>query len=168
MIRARDTALLVLAALAIGCAGDRRRSPACGLALVAAPTLILQRLTDLRAVLTDAPRGLPERLPARVVGTRQGEVLVSYDEQRLVLGYQGAAFPSDTQYAFGLLIVDDTTQRAVGVLIYGSSEVPRPYPRLGTVTGDGTTVLGLYGLRLAWADVSNPRCPLLGDTTSAR
>lgn len=147
--------------------GGRSRVPPCGLGTAAAPTVILQRL-DAGYALSEVPRGLPERLPARVIGERaQGHVVVAYEGNRLVLGYQGPNFPADTVYSFGLLVVDDSTQRVPGVLIYGSSNVPRMRQSLGSVTG-GTQTLGLYGVRVDWIEMNNPRCPLLGDTAAAR
>ena len=161
-------ALTLLAAgfVAAAC-GGRSRVPPCGLGTAAAPTVILQRLDGAYA-LSEVPRGLPPRLPARVVGERQqGEVLVAYEGTRLVLGYQGPSFPSDTMFAFGLLVVDDSTQRVQGVLIYPSSNVPRLRTVLGAITGGGMA-LGLYGVRVDWIEMNNPRCPLLGDTAAAR
>jgi len=157
-MRARTPLLAVLLA---ACAGDAARSPACGLALIAGPTLIQQQLLNARALITQAPRGLPGTLPAMVIQQKQAEVLVGYDaEARIVLGYQGSGFP--TRGGYGLLVVDDTSQRAMGVLIFESEE-PNRHPRLGTVTGGGGAVaLNLYGVRVDWASVSNPRCPLLG------
>lgn len=150
---------LGLAVLLAGCAGDASRSPACGLALIAGPTLIQQQLLNARAVITDPPRGLPESLPAMVIQQRQAGVRIGYDaEGRIVMGYEGPGFP--TRGGYGLLVVDDTSQRAMGVLIYESEE-PKQHPRLGTVTGGGAA-LTLYGVRVDWASVSNPRCPLLG------
>lgn len=147
--------------------GGRSRVPPCGLGTAAAPMVILQRL-EAGYALSEIPRGLPERLPARVINERaQGQVLVAYEGSRLVLGYQGPGFPADTAYAFGLLVVDDSTQSVPGVLIYGSSTVPRMRQSLGSVTG-GNQMLGLYGVRVDWIEMNNPRCPLLGDTTSAR
>lgn len=158
----------MLAGLTIAAAcGGRSRVPPCGLGTAAAPTVILQRLEGGYA-LSDVPRGLPERLPARVVGERQqGEVLVAYEGTRLMLGYQGPSFPSDTMFSFGLLVVDDSTQRVTGVLIYPSSNVPRLRSSLGSITGGGQA-LTLFGVRVDWIEMNNPRCPLLGDTTSAR
>jgi hypothetical protein len=148
-----------LALLALACAGDAARSPTCGMALLVGPTMIRERLFDARAIIIDAPRGLPGTLPAMVIQQRQAEVLVGYDAQgRIVMGYQGPGFP--TRGGYGLLVVDDTSQRAMGVLVYESEE-PKDHPRLGTVSGAGTT-LNLYGVRVDWASVSNPRCPLLG------
>src|SRR5439155_894956 len=74
-VRALVPALLVALG---GCGGDRARSPSCGLAQMVGPTLIQQQLTKAPYVITDAPRGLPPSLPARVAATPpQGEVLVA-------------------------------------------------------------------------------------------
>jgi hypothetical protein len=161
----RGVVSLLLAGLAVAACGGRSRTPPCGLGTAAAPTVILQRL-DAGYALSEVPRGLPDRLPARVIGERQGEVLVAHEGNRLALGYQGAGFPTDTTYAFGLLVVDDSTQRVVGVLLYGSSTVPRQRPVLGSVTG-GSQSLALYGVRVDWVELNNPRCPLLGDGGAA-
>jgi hypothetical protein len=152
---------LVAVTVAIAaCGGDASRSPACGLALIAAPTLIQQQLLNARAVITDAPRGLPDSLPAMVIQQTQASVRVGYDPEgrSIVMGYLGPGFP--TRGGYGLLVVDDTSHRAVGVLIFESEE-PKQHPRLGTITG-GAAALNLYGVRVDWAGVSDPRCPLLG------
>jgi hypothetical protein len=151
--------LVTLTIAVAACGGDAGRSPACGLAIIAAPTLIQQQLLNARAVITDAPRGLPDSLPAMVIQQKQASVRVGYDaEQRIVMGYEGPGFP--TRGGYGLLVVDDTSHRAVGVLVFESEE-PRQHPRLGTIAGGGAA-LNLYGVRVDWASVSNPRCPLLG------
>ena len=150
---------IALAALAAACGGDPSRSATCGFALAAGPTLIQQQLTNPRAVIAEAPRGLPEALPARVAGrAEQGSVIVAYDDGRLLMGYEGASFP--TRPAHALLVVDDTSQRAVGVLVY-DREGPPDHPRLGSVQGPQNEV-PLHGVIVDWASVSNPRCPLLG------
>jgi len=168
MTRPRRRVLsLILGWLFVAACGGRSRVPPCGLGTAAAPTVILQRL-DAGYAFSEVPRGLPERLPARVINERQqGEVLVAYEGNHLMLGYQGPGFPTDTTLAFGLLLVDDSTQRVPGVLIYGSSTVPRLRQSLGAVPGGGQS-LGVFGVRVDWIEMNNPRCPLLGDTTSAR
>ena len=151
--------LVALTVAVAACGGDASRSPACGLAIIAAPTLIQQQLLNARATITDAPRGLPDSLPAMVIQQKQASVRVGYDaEGRIVMGYEGPGFPARGGY--GLLVVDDTSHRAMGVLIYESEE-PKQHTRLGTITG-GAAALNLYGVRVDWASVSNPRCPLLG------
>ena len=149
----------------LSCAGDRSRSPTCGMAQLIGPSLIQDRLRHLPFVLTDAPRGLPGTLPVRVVGvTQQSTVAVTYSKGALTMEHQGAGFPaasvSDTT-AYGILVVDDSTQRAQGVLIYESRRPPEGYPSIGALTGVDRT-MPLYGVRVDWANVSNPKCPLLG------
>jgi len=158
--------LLAIPVLVAACGGDASRSPACGLAVIAGPALIEQRFHNARAVITDPPRGLPDSLPAMVIQQRQASVHVGYDAEgkAIVMEYVGASFP--TRGGYGLLVVDDTSQRAVGVLVYEGVE-PRNYPRLGTITG-GAATANLYGVRVDWAGVSNPRCPFLGAASPAQ
>ena len=150
----------------LSCGGDRSRSsPTCGMAQLIGPSLIQDRLRQLPFVLTDAPRGLPGTLPVRVVGTRQqSTALVSYTKATLTMEYQGAGFPAGSvsdSTAYAVLVVDDSTQRAQGVLIYESRRPPLGYPSIGTLTGESLTI-PLYGVRVDWAGVSNQKCPLLG------
>jgi hypothetical protein len=152
-------AAVALALGASACRSDASRSPACGIAILAGPAVIHEQLNNARALITDAPRGLPDRLPAMVIQQKPAAVQVGYDaDGRILLGYEGPGFPP--RGGFGLLVVDDTSQRAMGVLIFEGQE-PSNHPRLGSVTGAGPT-LNLYGVRVDWAGVSNPRCPLLG------
>jgi len=153
---------VVLSVVVAACGGDASRSPACGLALIAGPTLIREHLLNARAVITDPPRGLPGSLPAMVIQQTRASVRVGYDaDGRIVMGYEGPGFP--TRGGYGLLVVDDTSHRAVGILIFESEE-PKQHPQLGTITG-GAATLNLYGVRVDWASVSNPTCPLLGAPT---
>ena len=151
--------------LFLSCGGDRTRSPTCGMAQLIGPSLIQDRLRHLPFVLTDAPRGLPGTLPVRVVGvTQQSAVAVSYTKGALTMEFQGAGFPATSisdSTAYAILVVDDSTQRAQGLLIYESQRPPEGYPSIGALTGADRTI-PLYGVRVDWANVSNPKCPLLG------
>lgn len=144
--------------LAAACGGERGGSPTCGMALLIGPSAIAQRMTVPRALIATPPRGLVDTLPARVAGEAMGAVLVRYDGERIAMTFQGPRFPAQPGYA--VLVVDDTSQRAVGVLVY-NREGPQDYPALGSVSAGGLTV-PLYGVLVDWASVSNPRCPLLG------
>ena len=147
------------------CGGrDQAHSPTCGMAQLIGPSLIQEQLRALPFVLTEAPRGLPSTLPARVAGSaQQSAVTITTNGPRLTMAYQGANFPPNVSDSavYGLLVVDDSTQRAEGVLVYEGQRPPKTYPQLGTVTG-GDKSIPLYGVRVDWASVSNPRCPLLG------
>ena len=156
MIRRLAVLLVAVAACGRGSSG----SPTCGIAALAGPSLITSQLSNARAVITDPPRGLPDSLGALVIQSRneRGAVLVGRDaEGRISMQYRGQSFP---QRGYGLLVVDDTSQRAMGVLILDQEE-PVQHPAIGTIIG-GSTVLNLYGVRVDWASVSNPRCPLFG------
>src|SRR5439155_1627606 len=109
--------------------------------------------------------GLPGTLPVRVVGvTQQSAVAVSYTKGALTMEFQGAGFPATSisdSTAYAILVVDDSTQRAQGLLIYESRRPPEGYPSIGALTGADRTI-PLYGVRVDWPNVSNPKCPLLG------
>jgi hypothetical protein len=132
------------------------------------PSLIQEQLRLLPFVLTEAPRGLPSTLPARVAGSAQpSTVTITTNGPRLTMVYQGSNFPPSVSESsvYGLLVVDDSTQRAQGVLLYEGQRPPQTYPQLGTVTS-GDRRIPLYGVRVDWTSVSNPRCPLLGAPAS--
>src|SRR5919201_1982849 len=99
--------------LAVACGrGGSSGSPTWGIALIAGPALIQQQLSNARAVLTDPPRGLPDSLPALVIQqkTGAGAVIVGKDaEGKISMQYRGPGFPPQ---GYGLLVVDDTSQRA--------------------------------------------------------
>jgi len=152
--------LLVAAACTRGNSG----SPTCGIALLAGPGLITSQQSNARAVLTDPPRGLPDSLPALVIQQKndRGAVIVGRDaEGKISMQFRGPSFPSR---GYGLLVVDDTSQRAMGVIVLDQEE-PLNHPAIGTIIGGGTT-LNLYGVRVDWASVNNPRCPLFGGPAS--
>ena len=153
----------------VACGGrDRTHSPTCGMAQLIGPSLIQDQLRLSPFVLTEPPRGLPGSLPARVAGNaQQSTVAISYSGQRLAMAYQGPNFPpypSDST-VYALLVVDDSTQRAQGLLLYEGQRPPKSYPQLGTVSG-GDKTIPLYGVRVDWRSVSNPHCPLLGSPAS--
>lgn len=156
---------LVATIVAVACGGDRTRSPTCGMALLIAPTLIQEQLRHLPFVLTEPPRGLPASLPVRVAGpTPQSTVQVTYTKGALTMDYQGTGFPATSvsdSTVYALLVVDDSTQRAQGVLIYESQRPPPGYPSIGQLVA-GDRMIPLFGVRVQWANVSNPRCPLFG------
>ncbi len=159
----RSVVCLLLVLAAAGCTRGSGGSPTCGLAMLAGPSLITSQLANARAVLTDPPRGIPDSLPARVIEQKAGSggngaVIVGRDaEGKISMQFRGPSFPAR---GYGLLVVDDTSQRAMGVLFLDQEE-PARHPAIGTIIG-GSTVLNLYGVRVDWASVSNPRCPLFG------
>ncbi len=155
--------LLLLAAVA--CGRGTGGSPTCGIALLAGPALITSQLANARAALTDPPRGIPDSLPAFVIQLQKndrGAVIVARGAGgKISMQFRGPAFPAR---GYGLLVVDDTSQRAMGVLILDQEE-PADHPSIGTIVGGGTA-LNLYGVRVDWVSVNNPRCPLFGGPAS--
>lgn len=151
-------ALLLL--MAAACSRGTSGSPTCGIALLAGPSMITNQLANARAVVTDPPRGLPDSLPTLVIQQKndRGAVIVGRDAAgKISMQFRGPAFPAR---GYGLLVVDDTSQRAMGVLVLDQEE-PAGHPAIGTVIG-GSTALNLYAVRVDWASVNNPRCPLFG------
>ena len=161
MKRLIPLALLV----AVACSRGNGGSPTCGIAMLAGPGLVTSQLSNARAVLTDPPRGVPDSLPVLVIQPQKndrGAVIVSRDaEGKISMQFRGPAFPAR---GYGLLVVDDTSQRAMGVLVV-DQEDPAGRPAIGTIIG-GSTALSLYGVRVTWASVNNPRCPLFGGPAS--
>ena len=156
--------LPLLLLVAVACTRGNGGSPTCGIALLAGPGLITSQLTNGRAVLTYPPRGVPDSLPGLVIQQKndRGAVIVGRDaEGKISMQFRGPAFPAR---GYGLLVVDDTSQRAMGVMILDQEE-PLNHPAIGTIIGGGTT-LNLYGVRVDWASVNNPRCPLFGGPAS--
>lgn len=168
----RRVSLLALGVLA--CSVDPHRSPVCGMALLVGPRLILEQIGDAHALLTEAPRGLPATLPARVVGGSDSTfVRVSSERDLVVLDYQGGKLPVVTvdstgrdSTVFGVLLVDDSTATVQGVLIFDRPRPPQDYPQIGRLA-DGERSVPFYGARVNWASVSNARCPLLGKPVKA-
>ena len=155
--------VLPILMLAVGCNRGTGGSPTCGIALLAGPSMITSQLANARAVVTDPPRGLPDSLPALVIQQKndRGAVIVGRDASgKISMQFRGPSFP---QRGYGLLVVDDTSQRAMGVLIL-DQEDPAGHPAIGTVIG-GSNALNLYAVRIDWASVNNPRCPLFGGPT---
>ena len=161
MVRSGRFCVILTAAILGSACGGSRGSPTCGIAAIAGPSLITSQLANARVVVTDPPRGLPDSLPTLIIQPKSrdtGVVIVSRDASgRVSMLYRGAGFPPR---GYALLVVDDTSQRAMGVLILDQEE-PARHPAIGTVIG-GSTSLNLYGVRVDWASVSNPRCPLFG------
>ena len=157
----RNVLCILVTLLMAACSGGGRGSPTCGIAAIAGPSLITSQLANARSVVTDPPRGLPDSLPTLIIQPKSrdtGVVIVTRDASgRVSMLYRGNGFPAR---GYALLVVDDTSQRAMGVLILDQEE-PVRHPAIGTIIG-GSTALNLFGVRVDWASVSNPRCPLFG------
>jgi hypothetical protein len=124
--------------------------------------MVMQSLENLNLVVSETPADVPGQLPAKVVGYGTGRVVVAPGPEGLTMGYEGQGFPPEP--GFGLLLVDDSTEIARGVLIY-EPEGPGGYPELGTVAGASGSI-PLYGLRVHWPSLNAPRCPLFAATAA--
>src|SRR5258705_7213445 len=124
----------------------------------AVPGLIISQLSNARSVLTEPRRGVPDSLPVLVSQPQKndrGAVIVSRDaEGKISMQFRGPAFPAR---GYGLLVVDDSSQRAMGVMVVDQEE-PAGHPAIGTIIG-GSTPLNLYGVRVEGVSVNNPPCP---------
>ena len=54
---------------------------------------------------------------------------------------------------------------SMGVMVLDQEE-PQRQPAIGSIVGGGAA-LNLYAVRVDWASVSNPRCPLFGPPTTS-
>src|SRR5258705_415440 len=150
--------LLLLPAAACTRSGG---SPTCGIAMLAGPGLITAQLSNARATVTAPPRRVPDSLPVLVIQPQKndrGAVIVSRDaEGKISMQFRGPAFPAR---GYGLLVVDDTSQRAMGVMVVDQEE-PAGHPAIGTIIGGGTAP-NLSGGRGGGGGVNKPRVPLFG------
>ena len=148
--------LVTVLVLAAACGGNPENSAACGFASIAGASMATQQLRNRHAWLNGPPEDLKSVVAARVVGFGTARALVSHGPDGLVLGYEGQGFPA--RPGFGVLMVDDSSEVTRGVLIFDKEEQDG-IPHLGTISGS-TGTIPLYGLRVNWGGVSDPRCPL--------
>jgi hypothetical protein len=156
--------LLLTPIVALACGQTNPENTAsCGISIMAGAALVLEQLRGGSKVITDVPMDLRGTVAARVPGYGTMPALVGESPDGPIVAYDGEGFP--TRPGFGLALVEDSTDAFMGVLIY-DVEPPTGYPLLGGVT-NGSYMVPLYGLRVSWGAVSNPRCPLFAriDTT---
>jgi len=125
--------------------------------------MVLEQLPLAGRILTQIPDGIEGVVPARVVGYPSAHALAAPGPDGVVLGYEGEGFPSLP--GFGLILVEDSLETFQGVLVY-EIEAPRGMPMLGSISSP-TMTLPVYGLRVTWSAVSDPRCPLLSPVDTA-
>lgn len=157
---------LLLLPLALACGGSRNseNSAVCGLAGMAAGSMVLNQFQGATTVIPTAPPDLAGTVPARVVGRGTHRALVARTEAGVSLGYEGEGFPEHP--GFAVVLVDDSSEVLRGVLIF-ETDGPMDYPQIGTISS-ATSSLPLYAMRVNWGRVSNDRCPLFAasDSTS--
>ncbi len=154
----------MLVATAAGCApSNPENSAACAITMMASANRVLDQMRSGAKTLSFPPNDLVGAVPARVVGLGTQAAMAASGPDGAVVGYEGEGFPSEP--GFGLVIVEDSAETFKGVLIFDLYP-PQNIPQLGTVSNVNTT-LPLFGTRVAWAAVSNDRCPLFGPIDSA-
>lgn len=156
---------LLLLPLALGCGGDRNpeNSAMCGLAAVAAGSMVLDQFQGRTTVMTEPPADLQGTVPARIVGRGTTGALVARTDSGVALGFEGEGFPA--QPGFAVVLVDDSTEVLRGVLVF-ESDGPADYPQIGTISS-ATSTLPLYAMRINWGRVSDERCPLFASPTGS-
>jgi hypothetical protein len=152
--------------LLAACGGNRNpeNSAMCGLAAVAAGSVILDQFQGRATVMDHAPPDLQGTVPARIVGRGTAHALVARSDSTVALGFEGEGFPQIPGFAVAL--VDDSSEVFRGVVIF-ESDGPADYPQIGTISS-ATSSLPLYAMRITWSRVSSDRCPLFASSDSTR
>jgi hypothetical protein len=156
--------IVMLTLLLAACTGERNpeNSALCGIAMVGSGAMVLDHFQTGTTVLTEAPDELTRGVvPIRVIGYGTSRALAAQGPEGVVLGYEGAGFP--TIPGFAVALVDDSSEVLRGVLVFEAAGRV-DYPQLGTVSS-ATSTLPLYGMLIRWSEVSEPRCPLFADIT---
>jgi hypothetical protein len=153
----RPSALLAAPLILLGaCHGNPENNAACGFTSMAVASRLVQSLQDLSHAVNTPPADVPGVIPGKVVAHGTRPVAASRSPKGLTLTYAGDAFPQVP--GFGVLLVDDSTEAVRGVMIF-EPDPPKGWPQLGTIESGGTS-LPLLGMRVHWADMNAPRCPV--------
>jgi len=151
--------VLALLVLSPACAPrDPENSAVCGFAFIAGSSMVVQYLNNQHAMLQAVPPGLTGTLGARVVGHGSGKAVVTAGKDGVQAGFEGEGFP--TKPGYGLVLVDDSSETVRGILILDQEVSGTPPVQLGTLT-HGENSAPLYGVRVNWGSVSDPKCPLI-------
>jgi hypothetical protein len=151
-------ALFTIGTLACG-RGDA--PPPCGLSAVIGPRVLLEEFSTPGQTLAVPPEQLPEKLVARLAVGPAYATIVGRADSQWVIGVNGA-LPAGIHPSFGVLVIDKSNERPLGVLLY-ESEVVDGAPHLGTVTV-GAVVVPLLGVRVDPARIQEAACPLFPDS----
>jgi hypothetical protein len=151
-IQGMTRSLVLLLPLALACGGDRNpeNSASCGLAAVAAGSMILDHFQGRSTVMAAAPADLAGTGPARVVGRGTTRALVARTDAGVSLGFEGEGFPEYP--GFAIVLVDDSTEVLRGVLVF-ETDGPADYPQIGTISS-ATSTLPLYAMRISWSRIA--------------
>ncbi len=132
--------------------------------MLGAANAVRQQMVSGSKVLTEVPPDMGTRIATRAPGYGTTPAMVADSPDGPIVAYEGEGFP--TVPGFGVILVEDSTDTFRGVLVMDLDPPGLGYPVLGGVT-NGSYVIPLYGLRVAWGSVSTPNCPLFAPIDSS-
>ena len=157
----RHRMLVTLSILLIaGCDGQRKGSPACGIAALAGPTMLLSEFGVPGQTLAATPSELPERLVARLAAGPAYRAVVGRADTTWVIGVEGT-FEADDMPGFGVLVLDQSAT-AIGVMLFEGDPLEGA-PILGEVS-IGNEMIPLIGIKLDRVRFEDPACPFFPDS----
>ena len=107
--------MLACLVAATGCAeGNPENNPVCGIAALAAASMVLEQFATPGKILDQLPEGVEGIVAARVVGRGTARALAGTGPEGAVLGYEGEGFPASP--GFALAIVEDSLETFQGRL----------------------------------------------------
>lgn len=146
---------VLLCLLLAGC-GRGAGTPACGIAAIAGPLMILDQFSVPRQTLSAAPARMPEAVSVRLVAGPVLRGIVGRTDSLVIIGVD-EALPPGSVPGFGVLITTpDGTVR--GVVLFDGAPIDGA-PVFGEVH-TGTLTLPLIGLRVDPLRIEDARCPL--------
>lgn len=161
-MRVTPFATAVTAALLIAACGGSDRPPmaACGISMLAGPTMLLSEFAVPGQTLARPPARLPEQIVVRLVAGPAYRAIVGRSDSLVIVGMDGT-LPPGIKPGFGTLIVDqDGTSR--GVLLFEGPPIENA-PVIGSVS-TGSTSVPLLGIQLDPARIEDARCPFFPDS----
>ncbi len=154
----RFVPVLLLAVLA--CGGEPRGTTACGIASLAAPTMLLDQFRVEGRVLAIAPNFPPAVLPVRISAGPALRGVVSDPGTGWIVGVDGP-LPPGAPPGFGILVVD-VVEGPRGVVLYEGQPI-RGAPVIGQVATSRASI-PLIGLELPFAEFDQVACPFFPDS----
>lgn len=166
----RFAAPIVALALAACSGAPPRGNAACGFAMVAGPTALLDQFSIPRRTLSVPPRTVAGALVARIAAGAALPAIIGRtpnpagSDSLLIVGLD-APLPPNTTLQFGVLVADPTST-ARGVMLYETPPV-QGAPILGSIA-IGTKTLPLLGLETDLAGLELKDCPFFPDSILRR
>lgn len=158
LVMSRFVPVLFLTVLA--CGGEPRGTPACGIAALAAPTLLLDQFRVEGRVLSVAPDFPPAVLPVRISAGPALRGVVSNPGTGWIVGVDGP-LPPGPPPGFGVLVVD-RIEGPRGVVLYEGQPI-RGAPVIGQVATSRASI-PLIGLEIPFAEFDQVACPFFPDS----